>query len=85
MGKAFSMLLYLLLFLEKKKKKIGARIFLHALNLSCNISLAILWGMWLERNSRIFRDLERSREEVCEVVRFRASLWHLLAGLLVKL
>lgn len=32
-------------------------------------------GVWLERNSRIFSDPDRSCEEVWGGVRFDASLW----------
>lgn len=39
---------------------------------------AILWGIWSEKHNRIFREVERSGEEVWEVTRFNASLWVLV-------
>lgn len=36
---------------------------------------AVLWGIWFGRNNRIFREKEKSGEEVWENLRFNASLW----------
>ena len=37
--------------------------------------LAILCDVWLERKSRICRDVGKSRVEVWELVSFNASIW----------
>lgn len=35
---------------------------------------ATLWGIWLERNNRMFRGVERSLESVWNLIRFNMSL-----------
>lgn len=36
---------------------------------------ALLWGLWEERNNRVFRGVEQSRDGVLSLVRFHISLW----------
>lgn len=43
-----------------------------------NYYSTILWGLWLERNCRIFGGVERSLKEVWEVVRFDVHLYERL-------
>lgn len=35
-----------------------------------NFSFAAVWGIWIKRNVRIFIEVERLSEEVCEEARF---------------
>ncbi|KAK9266438.1 hypothetical protein L1049_007440 [Liquidambar formosana] len=43
-----------------------------------SVVLAIFWAIWIERNSRIFRDLVEEMDGVWDRVCFLASLWALV-------
>lgn len=39
------------------------------------LGLCVLWGFWEEKNFRIFRELERSLNDVLFLIRFSIYLW----------